>query len=280
MNTAPFGVVSHYPHENRSEHINIGIVAWKDGQPRLHLVNNLRRLAAFDPSVSVSAIRSWEDTLPSFLRSMGLENQDEQHQFLQNWGRWRFSETLGVISFSDDAEYLRKVAMMLEIVAEPNPKKGEIRESKSRLSMDMKTLFSMNGWLGRKRDDINNHLIVPRYTLSQDENIVAEFGLRNGRLHVVETIDFRSINHSQKKLEAQSKALVFDMAYELEGKPVAAYAIVAGAIQNKDSAHSVKLLNRYADHVIDWEDKTGIANFMSMMSKATGREQIDLPIGL
>lgn len=279
MKTAPFGVVSHYPHDNRSENINIGVIAWVDGVPRFHLTNNLRRLIAFDPAVNVSKMRSWEKELPDFLLEMGYENQEQQHRFLLNFGKWRVSENLGLISFEDEHEYAAKIAMMLHSLTEPNPKKGKPYEPKSRLSMDMKTLFSMHGWLGRKQDDINKHLIVPKFTISQEENVVADFCLRNGRLHVIETIDFRTENHSSKRTEAQSKALVFDMAYETEGKPVAAYAIVAGAIENKEAKNSVKLLSRYADHVIDWEDRSGIADFMGMMTKATGRMPLDIPIG-
>lgn len=270
MNQAPFGVVSHYPHENRSEHINIGIIVWQYNKPRFHLSPNLRRLLAFDPSVNVSKLRSWEDTLPDFLRDMGLDSMESQHQFLRQFGRIRLSENLGVISFYDETNYLEKVSVMLNLLTAPHKKEGAIREEKSRLTIELKNLFRLYDWLGNKPDDINNHFIVQNYVISEQEDLVADFGLKNGKLHAIQSVDFRVENQSSKKQEARSKALILNIAQdELKAKT---YTIIAG--DTKGLQPSIKLIERYSD-VVNWDNRDDRSEFIPILARITGKPMLD-----
>ena len=270
MNQAPFGVVSHYPHENRSEHINIGIIAWQNGNPRFHLASDLKRLRAFDPSVNVSKLRSWEETLPSFLQDMGLDSMESQHRFLRQFGRIKLSENLGVISFYEEVDYLEKVSMMLNLLTAPHKKEGAIREEKSRLTIELKNLFRLHEWLGNKPDDINKHLIVPNYVISQEEDLVSDFCLKNGVLHAIQSVDFRTENTSNKKQEARSKSLILNIAQdELNAKT---YTVIAG---DTTALHpSIKLLERYSD-VINWDNRDDREVLVNHLAKTTGKPMLD-----
>lgn len=270
---AEYGVLRHQPYPNRTEHINIGIVTFlHDGSVRVHFANNLRKLKAFDPHADLEKLRSWETGLPEFIA--GLDRETARHE-LENLGAWKLSESLGRFVYNDEHEYTKRVTDALSSLVDVRARNRKERQEKSRLFIDIKNAFSMNGWLGRNQKDIENHMIVPRYKLSPETGVSAEFALRNGKLHVLETVDFRTSTLSAKRQEAMSKALVFDLAYELENESVNAYVVLAGGLQ-KEAAPTVNLLNRYAENVLHWEDQSDMKGLMDMMATATGKPMMDL----
>lgn len=270
---AEYGVLRHQPYPNRTEHINIGIVTFlHDGSIRVHFASNLRKLRAFDPQVELEKLRSWERGLPDYLS--GLDKQSARRE-LENLGTWKLSESLGRFVYNDEHEYTKRVVAALSSLVDTRQRNRQERQEKSRLFIDIKNAFSINGWLGRGQTDIDKHMIVPRYKLSPETGVSAEFALRNGKLHVLETVDFRTSTMSAKRQEAMSKALVFDLACELEKKSVNAYVVLAGGMQD-EAKQTVNLLNRYAENVLHWEDQSDMQGLMNMMANATGKPMMDL----
>lgn len=268
MNLARYGVVSHYPHPNRTEHVCIGIVVFRhDGEVRAHFGDDLRKLRAIDPRANLEKVRSWERELPELVRGMPIE---AAHRFLQHFGTWRLSETLGAFRYDSEAQYQARVQNALLSLVAPADRPTTQREPKSRLHVDLKQTFQVKGWLGR---DIEAHQIVSRYPIGPE--VSAEFALKNGRLHVIETLDLRTANTSQKRTEAQAKALAFHMATRLD-EHAARYAVMAG--MTSPLANGARdLLAEYADRVYSWESPSDMSSLFSTLSQAIGRPEIPLP---
>lgn len=268
MNLARYGVLSHYPHPNRTEHVCIGIVVFRhDGEVRAHFGDDLRKLRAIDPCANLEKVRAWERELPDVVKGMPLETA---HRFLQHFGTWRLSETLGVFRYDAEAQYQVRVQNALLSLVAPAVRPITQREPKSRLHVDLKQTFRGKGWLG---SDIDAHLIVPRYPIGPE--VSAEFALKNGRLHVIETLDLRTANTSQKRIEAQAKALAFHMATRVD-EHAARYAVMAG--MTSPIANGARdLLAEYADRVYSWESPGDMGSFFSTLSQAIGRPEIPLP---
>ncbi len=268
-NIAHYGVLSHYPQPNRTEHANIGIVVFlADGTVRVHFGQDLKKLRAMDPQVNLDAVRSWENGLPKMLAGQNLE---QATAFLRNFGQWKLSATLGKFSYADDDSYLVRVANALHsLVAAPKSDRRE-RAEVSRLHMDLKTAFNAKGWLGR---DIGNHEIVERHPIGP--MTTAEFALQNGRLHVIESLDLRTSNPSAKRHDARSKALTLDMARKASTN-TARYAVLAG-IDSPLIEEAKALMKDYSEHVYTWESAADMNHLMAVLGKAAGKPGMPLPI--
>jgi hypothetical protein len=280
MQKAPFLTLKFQPYENRTEHVNIGIVTFVGDDVRVHLLANLRKAKALDPSVNLDHVRSWEADLPKLIKLHPFTTIEEKKEFVtDSLPFFQLSEGFGTISFVDEHHYHIKVGRMLDSLAEPNSLEKRERLEQSRLSVDLRRMFSMQSWLGKNQDDISNHLIVPKYTLSESEGVVSEFALRNGCLHVINSVDMRSAISAQKKSEAKGKAIIYDVAKRLEAdnKPMG-YFIMAGAIHQSDAKPIINLMHHYADEVLHWEDASDMNFLMNKMAIHTGKPMLELPL--
>jgi hypothetical protein len=266
---AQYGVLSHYPQPNRTEHANIGIVVFlADGSVRVHFGQDLRKLRAMDPQTNLEVVRSWENGLPKMLAGQTTE---QAAAFLRQFGQWKLSATLGKFSYADEDSYLARVTQALHsLVSAPLSERRE-RTEVSRLHLDLKTAFGAKGWLGR---NIANHEIVERYPIGP--MTTAEFALQNGRLHVIESLDLRTSNPSAKRNDARAKALTLDMARKAS-KDAARYAILAG-IDSPMLPEAKDLMHSYSEHVFTWENPAEMAQLMALLGKATGKPGMPMPL--
>lgn len=263
-----YGVLSHYPQRNRTEHVNIGIVVFLDGgMVRVHLAQDLKKLRAADPAVNIETVRSWESGLPRMLAGQSTE---QATSFLQNFGQWKLSSTLGRFSYTHEDEYLTRVTNALHSLVSAPPKSARERNDASHLHIDLKTAFAAKGWLGK---DIANHEIVERYPLGP--MTTAEFALQNGRLHVIETLDLRTSNPSAKRNDARAKALTLDVARR-SATNTAGYAVLAG-IDSPLIKDAKALLSDYCENVITWESVSEMNELMSRLGAATKKPGLPMP---
>lgn len=262
-NIAQYAVISDYPYRQRTEHVHIGLLVFRpDGEVRIHLGTDLRKVRAIYPRAKMEAIRAWESELPSRLKGATIENA---HAILSLCGSdWRLSETTGRLAYDTEDNYLHRVRMALMNLVDPVAPAKEAREATSRLFTDLKQTFRSKGWLGK---NIDAHEIVPRFSLGPE--VTAEFALKNGRLHVIETLDLRTSNPSTKRTEAHSKALVFDMARRVD-PCVARYAVMAG-FSSRIALGVRDLLSSYSDRVYSWESVSDMSSLLHTLEEATGR---------
>jgi hypothetical protein len=76
---------------------------------------------------------------------------------------------------------------LFKAMVDPEPAPLRFREKRSKLLTQVKTLFRQERVLANKGEALDSHRIVPSYELA--EGLVADLVLRNGAMHVVETID-------------------------------------------------------------------------------------------
>ena len=266
---AQYAILSDYPYQHRSEHVHIGIVVFcHDGETRVHLGANLRKMKALYPRADMDVIRSWEKELNSTLHKSSYQDTAAHLAMLGN--DWRLGETVGKFLYDDENDYLVRVRSALRNLVDPIEPRRPTRESTSRLFLDLKKTFSFHHWLGK---DINAHQIVPRFPVGPEVN--AEFALKNGRLHVIESLDLRVSNPYAKRTEAQAKALAFDMARRLD-KHAASYAVMAG-LSSPIAEGTRELLSAYADRVYAWESPSDMSDLFESVAHAVGRPMLKMP---
>ena len=266
---AEYCILTDRPYRNRNEQINIGLVVFRADGVRVHLCDSLRKVKAVNPRANIEALHTWADALPSMLE--GCRTVDAGRAALARFGNdWQL-EGRGVFSYETEEQYAHRVQRAIDNLVRPAARPKELREPISRLHLDLKKTFSINGWLGK---DIDQHQIVTRYPLGPEVN--AEFALINGRLNVIESVDLRTDNLSSKRVELRSKALVLDMAKRARQGDAACYAVMAGET-SKLAGDTRELLEMYADHVFQWERPQDVDALLDIIGRATGKPQIPLP---
>lgn len=263
---AEYVVLSHRPAVNRTEHLHYGILTRSPQGWRAHVMHDLRKLRAIDPSASAEALRELEASLPALLRD--CKDWDQARQALRAYGIHAAEGKPGAFAYATEDEYLRRVQAAMSSQVLPPPRMRDPREPVSRLHVDLKRSFESRGWMGR---NIGAHQIVERYQLA-GKMVTAEFALRNGRLHVLETVDLRTSNPAAKRTDVRAKALVMDYAADTEPDS-ARYAIIAG-VDSPLADEARKLLQRYATHVLAWESRADMEDLMHTLANAIGKPDI------
>jgi len=278
-----FATIKYQPYQNRSEHVNIGLIVWKTPkEPQVYLARNLRKAASLKPSTQLHSLKALEQRIPELLETFDGLSIEEQSDFIATlFPNIQLSSTTGQIQYDDDFEYQEKIKMMLNSVVEPEKKmRADSTYPRNRLSRELEKTFNFYRWLGKGKADIDKRLIIPRYPLSSELDMIADFAYSgsNKEINIIETIDLQINISSAKRNEVRSKALLYDFAKQLDKGRFHGISIVAGAQDNKDAEPLIKLLSRYANDIIYYESSEDMERFMQYTSKAIDRPIIAIPI--
>ncbi len=266
-------LVNYQPYLARDEHCTLGAVVFaEDGKARVHLAHNLKKVKALDPQANLQSLR---ETLSALVQEIN-EKSAAWDVFKTGVAGVRFSANPGFFAYATPEEYERQIQWLLQVAAEPrSPQTRKVHQSKSRLFVELKSTFKNYGWLGEKANDIENHKVVTHYPIVVDQDLNAEFAIRNGRLHLMETVDFRSGVSSVKRMEARGKALVFDAAREQDAET--SCTVVIAAQDYAEIKSSMNLLHRYADRVAVYDSVTDMQSLFTDWAGAMNRPMLDMP---
>lgn len=272
MNKAITYIISYQPYAMRSENCAIGAVVFKDnGSAKVHLGAQLKKVVALDPAINLVKLRSDLAAL-----SETLNNKDTWDVYKRGFGPFRFSEKAGYFMFSSEEEYEFAIESLLHLSVEPRKQHSLIRRKpQSRLFVDLKNAFKGYGWLGKNIEEIEKRKIVTHYPISIEDQLYAEFAIKDKKFHLIETVDFRTGKLSSKKIEAQGKALVFDIAKDVE--PLSEGTIIVAANDFQEIKSSMKILKRYATNVAAFDSPTDMNYLFKIWAKAMGRPELPLP---
>lgn len=253
-----FSLLRYQPDMQRQEVVNVGVVVFTASGPSVSLATNQGKLLALDPNFRITRLYSQGERLQKALRSLWEENPstDELVRMFGAGGSLSLSPTGMLDARGRSVESIVK-ELQHDLVLAPVRTRTRERQP-SRLHTELRQLFKQGGILGSKPDDISRHLVVPNFPIDPEIGLFAEFALRNGKLHVTETIDFRTSTLSAKKQEAQAKTLILVEALErLGATDLRRYVVVTGASSQVQA--SMNLLERYSDDFVvresaqDWQ---------------------------
>ena len=266
-------LVNYLPYPARAEHCTVGALVFaQDGKAQVHLAHNLKKVKALDPQASLESLR---DSLYALVKELN-QKPATWDIFKRGVSGLRFSTEAGFFSYANSEEYDRQVQWLIQTTAEPrNALAKQFRQPKSRLFVDLKSTFKNYGWLGEKTEDIEDHKVVTHYPVVANEDLIAEFAMKNSRLHLVETVDFRSGVPSTKRMEARGKALVFNAAKEQSS--LTQCTVVVASQDYSDIQPSINMLHRYADRVVVYESTTDMQSLLNDWALAMNRPVLHMP---
>ncbi len=274
-------LLEYRPYPMRNECCAIGFLALlPDGDVRMHLAENLRKVKHMHPACDLQELRERLDALARELR----DDRELLALYLSSpVGPLAVCPAGGAIRFESEDEYQMGVQWTLAYMVNPTASKARReRPATSRLFVELKTFFAGMGWLAGMGDDIRAHRIVPRYSLSQEEGVSVDFALLNSSMHYLQTADFRTVsNVSQKRQEVQSKWFALGLAPQLLPAEMAAhgirrYAVVAGT-DTDEGRKAMKVAVRVSDNIFAAESHQDMEELAGLYAEAMGQDPLVIP---
>lgn len=265
----PFTLLQIVPDRLRGEVLNVGIVLHTDAGPDMRLRMLPSRLRALVPSYSRANLDEWHQAWLAALQR--FDRADQRWTWLKEaMAPLRLAETGGTISVESESDLEAQVEGLLERLVMP-PRSvattAKHRVRRSGLNAQLTSWLRAQHLYSPKLQDLSKHRVVSGYPLSIAEELFAEFALKNGAIHVIETLDLRGHNSYTKPLrnEASHKALVLDLAQDELQENSQRIAVVA-ADDYATMKPAVSMLNRKASAVVSMHsaiDRQWLADFVS-----------------
>lgn len=264
-----FTLLQIVPDRLRGEVLNVGIVLHTAAGPDLRLRMLPSRLKALAPSYSRVNLEEWHQAWLAALQR--FQTPEQRWAWLQDaMAPLRLAETGGTILAVTPADLEAQVEGLLERFVMPPrtfSKVARHRIRRSGLNAQLTSWLRSQHLFSTKLQDLSKNRVVSGYPLSVAEELFAEFALKNGALHVIETLDLRGHSSYTKPLrnEASHKALVLDLAQdELEASSQRIAVVAADDYGTMKPA--VSMLNRKASAVVSMDspnDRQWLADFVS-----------------
>lgn len=208
-----YAIVRLAPDETRGERINIGAVILSEDGLDVRISRRLEKARALSAALDVDMLRELVESLRGVdarLRAAGMDEAGRL-EMLSRVGPLTLSAA-GSFVFDSPASYESRVASLFKALIDPEPLPMRIREKRSRLMTQVKRVFKQERVLAQKDESLDSHRIVPSFEL--DDGLVADFVLRNGAMHVVETVDASGGDETLRKAisDIAVSALVLERA--------------------------------------------------------------------
>jgi hypothetical protein len=167
----------------------------------------------------------------------------------------------------DTADYERRVGeIFAALIVPPRERRTD---SQSRINTEIAEVFHKAKALAKPHAKISEKKIVRDYSIAPKEGLIADFALKNGKMHIASTLDLRKSNATLA--EAALKSIVLDKADRVfGGKPgvhtIGVYAVASG--MRPQFKQHIELLGDYADEIYNWEDSRQHQKFLRTMYNA------------
>jgi hypothetical protein len=281
MITVPFSLLRAQSSPARGEQLNVGLVAFFDEGPKVYLDAPPWRLRSLHPDFEHFDAFTWTSELESALHS--FDSPEQQHDWLcGGLGAVLADSELGVLR-GESREHVERVIneLLVQLVRAPAKSVSvHVQGAKaipSRLSVQLKSWFKSAKLYSPRVSDLSKSRIVPSYPIDVSGDLYADFALKNGVVHIIETVDLRGLEKPTKASRGNVgfTAVLLDQAKKTLSKSSRVVAVTAaddyGAVGSLTA-----IIAKYADDVVVLEsstDRQRLADFISDALKVEGGMQ-------
>jgi len=209
-----FAVVRLAPGGVRDERINIGVVVFQNDGVDVRLPRRLDKIRVLSSAIDQAKVRELATLIndrDASLRSSGVEDAEARFRAIGKIGPLSFSQ-LGSFSCSSARDYESRIASLFQHVVDPEPAPKTIRSKRSRVLTQLKRALREHRVLARPDENLHSHRVVSNLSLA--DGLVADLVLKNGKMHVLETVDVSDPDTSARKAvtDIAVSALVLEQA--------------------------------------------------------------------
>lgn len=198
----------------RDECLNVGLAIITDGKLDVRVPRKLDKLRAISAALDLDYLHESLTLLADLDSKVGgerISSPAERFALLGGVGPVEMSEC-GTFSARDKQAYEESVNNLLKTLVDPEPVRIRNRHKRSKLMNNVKSAFLRQRVLAKKGEDIAGHRVVSNVKIA--EGLHADFVLKNGAMHIIETVDAANDDNSVRKMisDIAVSALVLEQA--------------------------------------------------------------------
>jgi len=245
-----YAILTAVPDERRGERLNIGILVFLPDRVdvRFSDLSKMRALTGGEWSRYVADVSNRLAT--AFAR--GEEPAELVARFSLLEPIIRFSE-VAQFSARDGMQYEQSVVSILDALV--NRPRADLTKPKStRINTEIATEFRKAQVLALPGEGISDHKVVRDFSISEEENLRADFAALNGVYHITATLDLRLAYLDIGR--AALKAIVLDKARKrFDGRSKCKrFGVYAAPVDVAELKPHIELLSDYSDEVFNWSE--------------------------
>lgn len=258
----------------RDERLNVALLIFLEGALDVRVARRLGKVRAITLALDPAQVQ--DDLLnlvvvDDALRNQGLSSPSERRNAMVDLGLADLS-ALGRMDVGSSAGYEFAIESLLRDIVEPEQPNPRATVKRTRLLALVKRALKRERVLARQGDDLHDHRVVPNVILA--EGLTADLVLKNGAMHVVETIDASGEEVSPRKVvsEIALSALVLEQARITYGETATKAKLVYEASVAAEAFVMPSL--RAAEHqgadLVNWrsrDDQVRFIDYLASMAK-------------
>jgi hypothetical protein len=264
--TFEYAVLTAIPDPRRGERVNVGMAIFREDRVDVRFEQAVYKIRALTGDNWSARVESAEARYKSLFNAK--EKPDTMLKRFERVEPLLKPSGTGWFAAENDEQYEQRVAEILQSLV-CIPKRAPV-VGKSRINTEMAKEFRRAKILANENQDISAGKIVRNFTIDDSEGLVADFALKNGKMHVASTLDLRK--QSAGMGEAALKSIILDKAkkkYRGRAKTIGVYAMDPG--MTDAFRPQLKLLCDYADELYDWQDGKSRKQLARMFYDAMGQ---------
>lgn len=265
-----FAIIRLGTNDARDERLNVGLVVFQGEKLDVRVGRRVDKVRALSAGVEVATLRDLISNLVHIDEALQRERPldiAERHARLRAIGPLSLSP-LGTFIAEYATDYEARVSSILGTMVDVEPAPRVVREKRSRLLTQVKRIFREERVMAKKDEDLSSHRIVTAYEL--DDGLVADLVLRNGSMHVVETVDATSEDETARRAisEVAVSALVLERARMRFGKDNTKGKLVYSATANLErvAKPSLEAVENQGAELVNWDSADDRRKFIHSMS--------------
>ncbi len=260
-NSSKFWTLKFPSHELRGEVLNVGLLIERDGVFSVCEGRKLDKVRAISAAIDPTDILDELSEIEKAVQDCPMNDIETRLSSMT------FLECKYQGSFDPGSEDLREhyVADLLRRYVDPEPAPPKpVRKKPTKLRQEMVQLFRSEKILAKPSEGLDSHRVLYKHRLA--EGVEADFVLKNGSLHVVESIDASSSEVSLQRclFEIGLSNLTFEHARIGFGnnsvKPRLVYQ--ASSALEKALAPSLYAVERQGAELINWASQDSRMGFL------------------
>jgi hypothetical protein len=279
-----FAIVRLAPGGVRDERINVGVVVFGEASIDVRLPKRLDKIRVLSSAIDQSSIRELTEAVVARdidIRNAGIFDPEARNTAIGRVGPLALSQ-LGAFTSASKREYEDRLTAILDNIVNPETAQTIPRKKKSKVLTQLKRALREERVLAKPEENLSSHRVLQNFPLS--EGLVADLVLKNGRMHVFETVDISSDQVTMRKAisDIAVSALVIEQAKMNFGDRQTNARLIYEASSNVESAarSCLETAAHQGAELINWasnSDKikliTSIASLATPIEKSRDRNR-------
>lgn len=266
-----YAIAQFVAHPARNECLNIAVVVINDTSLDIRMPKSLDKIKAISAALDADVVRESVEMLHD------LDAYLQEQEWCEAEARLLRLTEVTPVKFSSVAEFLasspqfynERVEKLVSTLVEPEPAPPrEIRRRPSKLLADVKLAFKAERVLARKGEGLDTHRVVANHKVA--EGLSADFLLKNGAMHVVQTVDASPEDTPVRRTVADIaiSALIFEQLRMVYGDSNTQSRLIYRARSASEMLITPALLaaERQGASLINWESRNDRIRFIVELS--------------